>query len=116
MANNQFIGGGGGGVCLPFSIYYTKMLVKVVFDKTSFVKFKISNNFKQNIDEIMKHIPNNQKSIGKSIPAYGFLKSQEKKSANQKSRNFCQTLVISKKKTMGYLGPGLRIQEGKNDP
>jgi hypothetical protein len=24
---------------------------KVVFDKTAFVKFKISNNFKQNIDE-----------------------------------------------------------------
>jgi len=27
------------------------MLPKVVFDKTEFVKFKISNNFKQNIDE-----------------------------------------------------------------
>ncbi len=24
---------------------------QVVFDKTTFVKFKISNNFKQNIDE-----------------------------------------------------------------
>jgi hypothetical protein len=27
------------------------MLPKVVFDKTAFVKFKISNNFKQTIDE-----------------------------------------------------------------
>jgi hypothetical protein len=31
--------------------YDTKMLLKVVFDKTVFVKFKISNKFKQNIDE-----------------------------------------------------------------
>jgi hypothetical protein len=28
---------------------------------------------------MMKQIQNNQKSKGKSIPAYGFLKSQEKK-------------------------------------
>jgi hypothetical protein len=27
------------------------MLLKVVFDKSAFVKFKNSNNFKQNIDE-----------------------------------------------------------------
>ncbi len=42
---------------------------KGVFDKTMFVKFKISNNFKQNIDETDSK---QQKSIGKSIPAYGF--------------------------------------------
>jgi hypothetical protein len=42
----------------------------VIFDKTAFVNFEISNNFKQNIDEI--DFKNNQKSIGKSIPAYGF--------------------------------------------
>ncbi len=41
------------------------MLLKVVFDKTAFVKFKISKNFKQNIQ-------NTQKSIGKFIPARGF--------------------------------------------
>jgi hypothetical protein len=29
----------------------TNMLLKVIFYKTEFVKFKISNNFKQNIDE-----------------------------------------------------------------
>ncbi len=38
-------------------------------DNTAFVKFKISNNFKQNFD---KNIQSKQKSIGKSIPAYGF--------------------------------------------
>jgi hypothetical protein len=31
--------------------YDTNMLPKVVFDKTAFVKYKISNNFDQNIDE-----------------------------------------------------------------
>jgi hypothetical protein len=41
--------------------------VPVVFDKTAFVKFKISNNCKQNNDEIDLKQP---KSIGKSIPAY----------------------------------------------
>jgi hypothetical protein len=39
----------------------------------------------------MKHIQNKQKSIGKSIPAYGFLKNQEKNP---------QMFVISKKKTI----------------
>jgi hypothetical protein len=33
----------------------------------------------------MKHIQNNQKSIGKSIPAYGFSKSQEKNNPQTKS-------------------------------
>ncbi len=55
----------------------TNMPPKVVFDKTVFVKFKISHSFKQNIDETDSKQP---KSIGKFIPAYGFLKS-----ANQKS-------------------------------
>jgi hypothetical protein len=32
-------------------LWYKKMLVKVIFDKTAFVKFKFSNNFKQNIDK-----------------------------------------------------------------
>jgi hypothetical protein len=47
------------------------MLLKVIFDKTAFVKFMISNNLNKTL---MKHIQNNQSSIGKSIPAYGFLK------------------------------------------
>ncbi len=49
--------------------YGTNMLLKLVFDKTTFVKFENSNNFKQNFDEKIK---DNQKSIGKSIPARGF--------------------------------------------
>jgi hypothetical protein len=58
------------------------MLLEIVFDKTAFVKFKISIKFKQNIYETDSEQP---KSIGKSIPAYGFLKSQAKNPANQKS-------------------------------
>ncbi len=43
-----------------------------VFDKTAFVNLRlVYNNFQQNIYH-MKQIQNNQKSIGKSIPAYGF--------------------------------------------
>jgi len=49
--------------------YDTKRLLKVGFDKTIFVKFKISNTFKLNKDETYSKQP---KSIGKSIPDYGF--------------------------------------------
>jgi hypothetical protein len=49
--------------------YGTKVLLKVIFNKTAFVKFKFSNNFKQ---KLMKHIQSNKKFIGKYIPAYGF--------------------------------------------
>ena len=52
------------------------MLLKVVSDKTAFVKFKISNNFKQNIDKT--HFKQSKNTIGKSIQTYGFYKSQEK--------------------------------------
>ncbi len=55
--------------------YDTKMLLKVVFDKTVFVKFKISNNSNKTL---MKHIQNNKTSIGKFLPIYGFKESQEK--------------------------------------
>ncbi len=45
------------------------MLPKLVFKITAFVKFKISNNFKQNIDET----DSKQAKIHKKIlPAYGF--------------------------------------------
>jgi hypothetical protein len=49
----------------------------------------------------MKHIQNNQKSTGKSIPAYG-LKNLKKKICE--SKVFCQMFVISKKEnhTVGY--------------
>ncbi len=49
--------------------YDTNMLPKEVFDKTVFFKFKICNNFKQNIDETHSKQP---KVMGKFIPAYGF--------------------------------------------
>jgi hypothetical protein len=62
---------------------------RVVFDKTAFVKFKISNNFKQNIDETDLK---NQKSVGKSIPAYGFKKSQEKNSRTKSLKTFAKSL------------------------
>jgi hypothetical protein len=46
-------------------------MVQICFQRylafDAFVKFNISNNFKQNIDDT-----NNQKSIRNSIPAYGF--------------------------------------------
>jgi hypothetical protein len=50
----------------------------------------------------MKHIQNNQKSIGNFLPVYGFLK----KSMNQKSRDFCQMFVTSPKKENNTLGYG----------
>jgi hypothetical protein len=49
-----FLGGGGGVIwehAQKTPSYDTKMLLKVVFDKTAFVKFKIINNLKQKIGE-----------------------------------------------------------------
>ncbi len=81
--------------------YDTKKLLKVVFDKTSFVKFKISmidNQLKQNIDKTHSK----QLKIHRKIHPYQPMdfKNIKKKSANQKSRDFCQMFVISKKKTI----------------
>jgi hypothetical protein len=42
------------------------MLLKVVFDKTAFLKFRISDNFKLNIDKT------HSKQQQKSIPDNGF--------------------------------------------
>ncbi len=57
--------------------YATNMLPKVVFDKTAFVKFKISNNFKQNIDET----DSKQKKIHRNIhTSLWILKISRKKS------------------------------------
>jgi hypothetical protein len=50
--------------------YDTKMLLKVVFEKTPFVKFKINNNFIQKIDE--NTFKTTKNFIEKSIPAYVF--------------------------------------------
>jgi hypothetical protein len=55
-----------------FGTQYTNLKYKNasegLLDKTAFVKFKTSNNFKQNSYETHS---GQQKSIGKSIPAYG---------------------------------------------
>jgi hypothetical protein len=47
--------------------YDTNMLPKIVFDKTAFVKFKISNNFKQNIYETDSKQPNIHRKIHTSL-------------------------------------------------
>jgi hypothetical protein len=56
----------------------------------------------------MKQIKNNQKSIGKIQTSLRILKISRKKSFNQKSRDFCQILVIYTKKSIG-LGMDLKI-------
>jgi hypothetical protein len=43
------------------------MLLKVVFDKTALVKFKINNNFKQNIDETYSKQPKIHRKIHTSL-------------------------------------------------
>jgi hypothetical protein len=65
---------------------------KVVFDKTAFVKFKISNNFKQNIDETHSKQPKIRRKIHTNL----------KVSKEKKSWDFCQMFVISEKKTIPY--------------
>jgi hypothetical protein len=76
------------------------MFLKVVFDKTAFVKFKIGNNFKQNIDETHSKQPRIHWKIHTSLWIF---KISRKKSVNQKPRDFCQIFVISKKNhTLGY--------------
>jgi|LakMenEpi03Aug12_release.lakeMendotaPanAssembly.Ray.scaffolds.fasta_scaffold4664967_1 hypothetical protein len=62
----------------------------VVPDKIAFVKFKISNTFKQNVDNTHSKQP--------KIQLVDF-KNLKKKSASQKSRDFCRMFMISKKKT-----------------
>jgi hypothetical protein len=72
--------------------YDTKRLLKVVFDKTAFVKFNFSNNFKQNIVETHSE---QQKIHRKIQTSLWILNISRKESANQKSQDFCQMSVIS---------------------
>ncbi len=74
------------------------MLPKLVFDKTAIVKFKISNKFKENFDETDSKQPKIHKKIHTSLWIF---KISLKKSANQRSRDFCQILVSYKKKSTG---------------
>jgi hypothetical protein len=61
---------------------------------TTFVKFKISNNFKRNIDETHSKLPKIHRKIHTSKC---ILKISRKKSVNQKPWGFCQMFVVSKK-------------------
>ncbi len=70
--------------------YDTNMLAKVVFDKTEFVKFKISNNFKQNM---MKNTSKQPKIHRKIYNSIWILKISREKSASQRSPDFCQIFV-----------------------
>ncbi len=83
------------GPSLQTPSYDTKMLLKVVFDKTAFVKFKIRNYFTQNIYEILSKQPKIHTSLW-------ILKISRKKSENQKSRDFCHMFVIFKQKTIHF--------------
>ncbi len=67
----------------------TNMLPKVVFDKTLFVKFKISNNFKQKIDETDSKQPKIHRKIHTSL--WIFIISG-KKYANQSLETFAKPL------------------------
>jgi hypothetical protein len=63
------------------------MLLKVVFDKTAFVKLEISNNCKQNIDETHSKPPK-----GKSIPAHEFKKTHERNPQAKSLKTFAKCL------------------------
>jgi hypothetical protein len=52
------------------------MFLKVVFDKTAFVKFKIGNNFKQNIDETHSKQPKIHRKIHTSLWIFTNLKKK----------------------------------------
>ncbi len=89
------------GYLCHFPPYFTRRSFRILkndcegslCDKTEFVKFKISNNFKQNINAT--HL---KKIHIKIHSRQWILKIQRKKSANQKSQDVCQIFVISKKK------------------
>jgi len=71
------------------------MLLKVTFDKTAFVKFKISKKITlKKIDETHSKQPKIHRKIHTSL---WILKISRKQSMNQKSRKVCQMSVISKK-------------------
>jgi hypothetical protein len=75
--------------------YDTKILLKVVFDKTAFVKFKISNNLKQNIDET--HSKNKPKILRKIHPR------------NTSIQTFAKSLKFPKRKPSIPQGMYLKI-------
>ncbi len=69
------------------------MLPKIVFDKIEFFKFKIINNFKQNIDETDFQYNQPYQHMD--------FKNLKKKIREPKGWDFCQIFVISNKKSIG---------------
>jgi hypothetical protein len=53
----------GGGGCLFFTLVHILLVASEGGHKTSFVKFKISNNLKHNIDETHSKQPNIYRKI-----------------------------------------------------
>jgi hypothetical protein len=93
-------GGGEEGVCLPFSLssifylwLFSLLVFLIYFDETDSKQPKIHRKI---------HI------------SLGILNISRKKSANKKSRDFCQMFVISKRKpyTLGY---GFKILQKNSD-
>jgi hypothetical protein len=75
------------------------MLLKVNFDETAFAKFKISNNFKQNIDDTQSEQPKIQRKI---LPLD--FKSLEKKICEPKVSRLLPNVCDFRKEnhTLGY--------------
>ncbi len=85
----DFLGGGGGwyydGMCsTPQICFQRRSLIKATYNEVN-----ICTN--QN-ETLMKQIQNKPNSIGKSIPAYGFSKSQEKNPRTKRLKTFAQYL------------------------
>jgi hypothetical protein len=72
------------------------MLLKDAFNKTAFIKFKISNNFKQNNDETHSKQPKIHRKIHTS---HWILKSQEK-NPQTKSLETLPNVFDAEKKTI----------------
>ncbi len=75
--------------------YDTIMLLKVVFDKTVFVEFKISNNFKQNIDETHSKQPKLPLKIHTSKRIF---KTSKKNARPRSLETFAKSLWFPKRK------------------
>jgi len=70
------------------------MILKVIFHKTAFVKFNMSNNSNERVNKTHPKQPKIQ------LKNPWILKISRKKSVNQKSCGFSKMLVISKKKAI----------------
>ncbi len=81
-------------------LWYKDMVPKIDFDKTAFVKLKISNKFNKTLT---KQIQNNQNSIGKSYQPMEF-KNLKEKIHKLRRETFAKSLWFKIKKShrLGY--------------